>query len=153
MKYKLINLPVGERGLPYITNITPAFLNRTNALETGYNAEADPQWVFNDHYINPDTPGVFNGEKYSFLVLNQNVVDIGMGQGENVNFDVGAVYGEETGRLTKKIVSRDATIRTQSITAAMGYRETSIIITGQQSGAVYVLPVRVNYVDLSYDVD
>ena len=155
MKYKLINLPVGERGLPYIENITPTYLNRTNALETGYNPESDPQWTFNDHYINPDTAGsggVFDGEKYSFLVLNQNVVDIGTGQGKNVNFDVGAIYGEETGRLSKKIVSNDVTIRSQAITAAMGYRETSIIITGQQSGAVYVLPVRVNYKDLSYDI-
>jgi len=69
---------------------------------------------------------------------------VGTGQGENVNFNIGAVYNEESGRLSKKVISRTVTLRTQQITFN---RETSIIITGQMSGAIYVLPVLVNYVD------
>ena len=88
----------------------------------------------------------FSAEKYSFLVLNKNVVDIATGQGENVNFDVGAVYNEESGRTSKKVIDNVATIRTGPGTVGTS-RETSIIITGQMSGAVYVLPVKVNYID------
>ena len=79
-------------------------------------------------------------------MLNKNVVDIATGQGENVNFDVGAVYNEESGRTSKKVIDNVATIRTGPGTVGTS-RETSIIITGQMSGAVYVLPVKVNYID------
>ena len=107
----------------------------------------DDGWTLTDVALNPVTvgaSGAFSSENYSFLVLNKNVVDIGTDQGENVNFTVGAIYNEETGRLSKKVISRVATIRTQILTFN---RETSIIITGQMSGAVYVLPVAVNYVN------
>ena len=147
MKYKLFTMPVGTKSLPYISNVTPPTLTGENALKTEYNGENSPPWTFNDHVINPTTvgaDGAFSSEKYSFLVLNKNVVDIGTDQGENVNFTVGAIYNEETGRLSKKVISRVATIRTQILTFN---RETSIIITGQMSGAVYVLPVAVNYVN------
>ena len=147
MKYKLFTMPVGTKSLPYISNVTPPTLTGENALKTEYNGENSPPWTFNDHVINPTTvgaDGAFSSEKYSFLVLNKNVVDIGTDQGENANFNVGAIYNEETGRLSKKVISRVATIRTQTLTFN---RETSIIITGQMSGAVYVLPVAVNYVD------
>ena len=54
--------------------------------------------------------------------------------------------GEESGRTSKKIVGRTAGIKT--LMGDMGTsRETSIIITGQLSGAIYVLPVLVNYVN------
>jgi len=146
MKYKLFTMPVGTKALPYI-NLGVTTLTGENALKTEYNGENSPRWTFNDYVINPTTVGAngaFSSENYSFLVLNKNVVDIGTDQGENVNFTVGAIYNEETGRLSKKVISRVATIRTQILTFN---RETSIIITGQMSGAVYVLPVAVNYVN------
>ena len=157
MKYKLFTMPVGTKALPYISNVTPPTLTGQNALETAYNTEDSPQWKFNDHVINPTTvgaDGAFQGESYSFLVLNKNVIDIRPGvippDGTFDNLpETGAIYTEESGRLSKKILSRVATIGTQPITAAQGYRETSIIITGQMSGAIYVFPVRVNYVDNS----
>jgi hypothetical protein len=74
------------------------------------------------------------------------VVDIGIGQGDAVDYNVGATYSEESGRLVKKVVGRVATITTAIGTPGTS-RETSIIITGQMSGAIYVLPVKVNYVD------
>ena len=145
MKYKLITLPVGTTALPYISNLTP--LINDNALKAEYNANGLPKWTFTDTVLNPSTigaDGLFSAENYSFLVLNKNVVDVGTGQGENVNFNIGAIYNEESGRLSKKVISRTVTLRTQQITFN---RETSIIITGQMSGAIYVLPVLVNYVD------
>ena len=146
MKYKLFTMPVGTKSLPYI-NLGVTTLTGENALKTEYNGGNRSPWTFNDHVINPTTVGAddaFSSEKYSFLVLNKNVVDIGTDQGENANFNVGAIYNEETGRLSKKVISTVATIRTQTLTFN---RETSIIITGQMSGAVYVLPVAVNYVN------
>ena len=147
MKYKLVTIPEGSRAVPYISNVTPPTLTGDNALKTEYNGDNSPPWTYNDHVINPITAGAdgsFSAENYSFLVLNKNVVDVGTGQGENVNFNIGAVYNEETGRLSKKVISKTVTLRTQQITFN---RETSIIITGQMSGAIYVLPVLVNYVD------
>mgnify|MGYP003995672863 FL=1 len=148
MKYKLITLPIGTTALPYISNITPPTgLTGVNALNTEYNGNTIPKWSMSDHVLNPSTVGVdgaFSNEKYSFLVLNKNVIDIGTGQGENVNYDIGAVYNEESGRLSKKVVSRVSTIKSQMLTSN---RETSIIITGQMSGAIYVLPIEVKYVD------
>ena len=147
MKYKLFTMPVGTKALPYISNVTPPSLTGTSALKTEYNGNDNPQWKYNDHVINPITAGAdgsFSAENYSFLVLNKNVVDVGTGQGEDVNFNIGAIYNEESGRLSKKVISKTITLRTQQITFN---RETSIIITGQMSGAIYVFPVRVNYVD------
>jgi len=147
MKYKLFTMPVGTKALPYISNVTPPALTGTSALVTEYNGDTNPQWTYNDHVINPITAGAdgaFSDENYSFLVLNKNVVDVGTGIGGYVNFSIGAVYNEETGRLSKKVISKTVTLRTQQITFN---RETSIIITGQMSGAIYVLPVLVNYVD------
>lgn len=145
MKYKLISIPTGTKALPYISNVTP--LISDNALESQFNESTTPNWTFTDFVLNPATvgaDGAFDGEKYSFLVLNKNVVDVGTGQGEFVNFNVGAVYGEESGRLSKKVVSKVATVKAQQLTQN---RETSIIITGQMSGAVYVVRVQVNYVN------
>ena len=82
------------------------------------------------------------------MVLNTNVVDIATGQGDEVNYNVGAVYNEETGRLSKKVVGEEVSIQTTVRTVGTS-RETSIIITGQMSGAIYVFPVKVNYVDNS----
>jgi hypothetical protein len=148
MKYKLITLPAGTKALPYITNLSP--LNGTNSsLETSYNPTLLPDWSYATSVISPNTngaDGAFSAEDYSFLVLNKNVVDIATGQGDEVNYNVGAIYNEESGRTSKKVVSRVATI--QSGAGAFGTsRETSIIITGQMSGAIYVLPVKVNYID------
>ena len=80
------------------------------------------------------------------------MVDIrpGIGLWDELSSTAGVSYGEESGRTSKKVVSRNATIQTQEVTAAEVYRETSIIITGQKSGAIYVLPVRVEF--KNYDI-
>ena len=149
MKYKLITMPVGTKALPYIDNVTPSSLLGSNALTTAFNSSTTPNWSFESVLIDPETlgsDGTFSAEKYSFLVLNKNVVDIGIAVDNEVNYNMGAVYGEESGRTSKKVVERTATIKTQPGTPGTS-RETSIIITGQQSGAIRVLPVKVNYVD------
>ena len=149
MKYKLFTMPVGTKALPYIANVTPSSLLGDNALVTGYNSETQPNWSVENHVINPTTQGAegaFLGENYSFLVLNKNVIDIGVGQGDDVNYNVGAIYNEESGRLVKKVVGKVATITT-AISTVGTTRETSVIITGQSSGAIFVLPVLVSYVD------
>ena len=149
MKYKLFTMPVGTKALPYIDNITPSSLLGSNALISSYNTSLPNQWSLNDHYINPSTAGADNAfinEDYSFLVLNKNVVNVGIVQNGVPNYDVGAVYNEETGRLSKKVVGEEVAIQTTIGTVGTS-RETSIIITGQMSGAIYVFPVKVNYVD------
>ena len=150
MKYKLITMPVGTKALPYISNVTPSSLLGDNAVTTSFNANTPgQQWSYESVLIDPHTDGAdntFSAEKYSFLVLNKNVVDIGIVVDGSANYSVGAVYGEESGRTSKKVVERVASIITQAGTVGTS-RETSIIITGQMSGAIYVLPVKVNYVD------
>jgi hypothetical protein len=151
MKYKLFTMPVGTKALPYIDNITPSSLLGANALISSYNSSLPIQWSLNDHQINPSTAGADNAflnEDYSFLVLNKNVVDVGIVENGVPNYDIGAVYNEETGRLSKKVVGEEVSIQTTVGTVGTS-RETSIIITGQSSGAIYVFPVKVNYVDNS----
>ena len=149
MKYKLITQPVGTRALPYIENITQAI--NGNKLKSIVN---DDGWTLTDMTLNPTTVGennVYSAEKYSYLVLNNNVIDIRIGAINPTTaptFDslpeTGAVYGEESGRMSKKVVNKITTIRARQMTSD---RETSIIITGQMSGAVYVLRVQVGYED------
>ena len=152
MKYKLFTMDVGTKALPYIGNMTPSSFLGANALTTSQiNNATNPDWSYSEVNLSPNTDGAgqaFSGEDYSFLVLNRNVVDIGIVTDGSVNYNVGAIYDEESGRTSKKVVGREA-----GITTLMGdmntSRETSIIITGQMSGAIYVLPVKVNYTDLS----
>ena len=147
MKYKLINLPIGTLTLPYIENITQIIGD--NKLKSIIN---DDGWIMTDAALNPTTVGAdsaFTSEDYSFLVLNNNVIDIRPGsipaQGTFNDLPAtGAIYGEESGRLSKKIVSKVATIQAKQMTFD---RETSIIVTGQQSGAIYVIRVQVVYLD------
>jgi hypothetical protein len=149
MKYKLINLPIGSKSLPYIENITQIIGD--NKLKSIIN---DDGWTMTDAALNPITVGadsVFSAENYSFLVLNNNVIDIRVGAINPTTaptFDdlteSGAVYGEETGRTSKKVVGRIATIRARQMTFN---RETSIIVTGQLSGSVYVIRIQVGYDD------
>jgi len=150
MKYKLFTMDVGTKALPYIGNMTPPSFLGANALTTQLTGNStSPTWAYENVQLNPNTLGAeqaFAGEDYSFLVLNKNVVDVGIVTDGSVNYNVGAVYGEETGRTSKKVVGREAGIIT--LMGDMGTsRETSIIITGQMSGAIYVLPVKVNYVN------
>ena len=150
MKYKLITIPVGSKSLPYISNVTPlSGLLGTNALQTTYNSTLQEPYSLNDHTINPKTEGVdgtFSHEDYSFLVLNKNVVDVGVvGDDGIANYELEGKY-EESGRLSKKVIGKIAQIQTTVGTVGTT-RETSIIITGQMSGAIYVFPVRVDYVD------
>tara|TARA_Y100000034_G_scaffold67412_1_gene81379 strand:+ start:428 stop:1120 length:693 start_codon:yes stop_codon:yes gene_type:complete len=147
MKYKLITLPEGTMALPYIDNVTQVVGG--NKLKSTLN---DSGWLMTDFTLNPATigaDGAFDGEKYSWLLLNNNVVEIRPGSipAEGTFDDLpttGAIYGEESGRLSKKIVSKVATIRAKQM---IFDRETSIIVTGQQSGAIYVIRVQVAYQD------
>ena len=152
MKYKLISMPIGAKTLPFITLTAPAsgYVGDA-ALKMNFNDEnsANP-WIPSIVTVNPSTEGgsdAFAEENYSFLVLNKFVVDIGVAIDDGtIDYNVGVVYGEESGRTSKKIVGRTAGIKT--LMGDMGTsRETSIIITGQLSGAIYVLPVLVNYVN------
>ena len=150
MKYKLFTMDVGTKALPYISAMDPSSYLGDNALTTSMEGDKNnPDWSYSEVNLSPTTNGAgqaFSGEDYSFLVLNRNVVDIGIVTDGTVDYNVGAIYNEESGRLSKKVVGREA-----GITTLMGdmdtSRETSIIITGQMSGAIYVFPVRVDYVD------
>jgi hypothetical protein len=145
MKYKLITLPEGTLSLPYISNMSQLTLE--HKLRSVYNDEG---WQMTDFTFNPSTIGAegsFSGEKYSWLVLNSNVIDIKAGAiPENSSFSsmpvTGVTYGEESGRLSKKVVGQKATVQAKQMTFN---RETSIIVTGQRSGAVYVIRVQVGY--------
>ena len=149
MKYKLISLPVGTKALPYIENITQIIGD--NKLKT---ILTDDGWTMTDAALNPTTVGsdnVFSAENYSFLVLNNNVIDIRVGAINPTTaptFDdlteSGVVYGEESGRTSKKVVGKIVTIRAREMTFD---RETSIIVTGQLSGSVYVIRIQVGYDD------
>ena len=145
MKYKLITLPEGTLSLPYITNVNQLIQNsELKSIMT------DSGWVMTDSTFNPITVGAegnFTGEKYSWLVLNSNVIDIKAGAiPTDSDFarmpDTGVTYGEETGRLSKKIISTVASVQAKQM---IFDRETSIIVTGQRSGAVYVIRVQVGY--------
>ena len=145
MKYKLITLPEGTLSLPYITNVNQLIQNsELKSIMT------DSGWVMTDSTFNPITVGAegnFTGEKYSWLVLNSNVIDIKAGAiPTDSDFasmpDTGVSYGEETGRLSKKIISTVASVQAKQM---IFDRETSIIVTGQRSGAVYVIRVQVGY--------
>ena len=149
MKYKLIDLPIGTKALPYIENITQIICD--NKLKSIIN---DDGWVLTDAALNPTTVGAdsaFTNEDYSYLVLNNNVIDIRVGAINPTTAptfndlpETGAVYGEETGRTSKKVLGRVVTIRARQMTSN---RETSIVVTGQMSGAIYVLRVQVGYDD------
>ena len=95
--------------------------------------------MFNNIYFQ-----IFLGE--FFLVLNKFVVDIrpGIGNWDELSSTAGVSYGEESGRTSKKVVGKVVTIRAKQM---IFDRETSIIIRGQESGAIYVLRVQVTYDD------
>ena len=116
MKYKLFTMPVGTKALPYIANVTPPSLLGDNALVTGYNeTETTNPWSVEDHVLNPTTQGAngaFSAEDYSFLVLNKNVIDIGVGQGDNLNFVAGTGMSLSTGKsgTTHTVTSTQSTV-------------------------------------------
>ena len=149
MKYKLINLPIGTLTLPYIENVTQIIGD--SKLKTILTNDG---WTLTDVALNPVTvgaSGAFDNEKYSFLVLNNNVIDIRVGSINPITaptfdrlLETGAIYGEESGRTSKKVVGKVVTIRAKQMVFD---RETSIIIRGQESGAVYVVRVQVTYDD------
>ena len=149
MKYKLINLPIGTLTLPYIENVIQIIGD--SKLKT---ILTDDGWTLTDVALNPVTvgaSGAFDNEKYSFLVLNNNVIDIRVGSINPITaptfdrlLETGAIYGEESGRTSKKVIGKVVTIRAKQM---IFDRETSIIIRGQESGAIYVLRVQVAYDD------
>ena len=150
MKYKLVTVPEGSRAIPYISNVTPSEgLVGTNFLS--YEINADNTISQEEHPFTGITTlgaqGAFTDEKYSFLILNRNVVDIGGFVLGVPDYTMGSVIGDETtGRLSKRLIGNSVSVKAQPLSSTPGELKTSLIITGQRSGAVYVVPITVKYI-------
>jgi len=142
MKYKLITAPVGSKALAVIKNVTPL------SVEIKYVIDPDSNTVPEDVDITGITTGglqnVYNDENYKFLILNSNIADI-TAIGQEVPPNNGSDV--ETGRLTKQVISREIKITAKPIGPSPGILKTSLIITGQNSGAIFVVPITVTYED------
>jgi hypothetical protein len=56
--------------------------------------------------------------------------------------DVGSIA---TGRLSKRLIGNSVSVKAQPLGSDPGTLNTSLIITGQRSGAVFVVPITVKY--------
>ncbi|MAG27791.1 hypothetical protein CMI47_19860 [Candidatus Pacearchaeota archaeon] len=144
MKYKLITAPVGSKALPVIKNVTPL------SVELLYTIDAEG----NSHPEDQDMTGIVTGglqnvyldENYKFLILNSNIANItAIPPGDEVSSSEGSYV--ETGRITKQVISREVKLTSKPIGPNPGILKTSLIITGQNSGAIFVVPITVTYVD------
>ena len=150
MKYKLVTIPEGSRAVPYISNVTPSEgLVGDNFLSYETNADGDVSQE--EHKFEGITTlgaqGVFTNEPYGFLILNKNVVDIGgivLGVADyTMGSDVGSIA---TGRLSKRLIGNSVSVKAQPLGSDPGTLNTSLIITGQRSGAIFVVPISVKYI-------
>ena len=150
MKYKLITIPEGSKAGPYISNVTPSEgLVDDNFLS--YNVDVDNNINQEEHSFTGITTlgaqGVFTKENYSFLILNRNVVDIGGLILGVPDYTMGSQIGDEaTGRLSKRLIGKSVSVKAQPLAPSPGILKTSLIITGQSSGAIFVVPITVKYV-------
>ena len=150
MKYKLITIPEGSRAVPYISNVTPSEgLVGDNFLS--YQTDVDGLIQQEEHPFTGITTlgaqGVFTNEKYGFLILNRNVVDIGGLVLGVPDYTMGSELGDETtGRLSKRLIGTSVSVKAQPLSPTPGELKTSLIITGQSSGAIFVVPITVKYV-------
>ena len=149
MKYKLITIPDGSKALPYISGVTPSEgLVGDNYLS--YKIDADSIPNAEEHAFTGITTlgslGAFSEEKYSFTILNRNVVDLGGIFLGKADYTMGSPSDELTGRLSKKIVGvKEVSVKAQPLGPTPGVLKTSMIITGQRSGAIFVVPIAVKY--------
>ena len=136
MKYKLITAPVGSKALPVISNVTVSV-----TLEYILTADGSEERQTHD-FTDIKTLGlrdVYADENYRFLILNSNVVDI-----EVIGSAVLPKPGTDlTGRITTQVIGREAKITAGKIGPIPGTLKTSLIITGQSSGAIFVVPITV----------
>ena len=142
MKYKLITAPVGSKALPVIKNVTPLSVEIKYIIDPDGNSIAE----FQD-FTGIETGGlqnVYNDENYKFLILNSNIVNI-TPIGDVVSSSDGSYV--ETGRITKQVISKEVKVTAKPIGPNPGTLKTSLIITGQNSGAIFVVPITVTYDD------
>ena len=142
MKYKLITAPVGSKALAVIKNVTPL------SVELIFEVNADSGNYAEDQLITGIETGglqdVYLDENYKFLILNSNIADIeAEPPGSEISVDDGSYT--ETGRLTKQVISREIKVTAKPIGPTPGILKTSLIITGQDSGAIFVVPITVTY--------
>ena len=142
MKYKLITATVGSKALAAIKNVTPLSVELLYTINADGNATPDDVSITG---IRTDgLQDVYLDENYKFLILNSNIADITAIGAEISNNDGSDT---ETGRLTKQVISREIKITAKPIGPNPGILKTSLIITGQNSGAIFVVPITVTYED------
>ena len=142
MKYKLITAPVGSKALAAIKNVTPPIVVLKYILDPDGNGDTEFQDITG--ITTGGLQNVYNDENYKFLILNSNIADITAIGAEISNNDGSDT---ETGRLTKQVISREIKITANPIGPNPGILKTSLIITGQNSGAIFVVPITVTYKD------
>ena len=142
MKYKLITAPVGSKALAVIKNVTPLSVELLYTIDA--DGSANPEDVDMTGITTGGLQNVYNDENYKFLILNSNIADI-TAIGQEVSSNNGSDV--ETGRLTKQVISREIKITANPIGPNPGILKTSLIITGQNSGAIFVVPITVTYID------
>ena len=142
MKYKLITAPVGSKALAVIKNVTPLSVEIKYVIDPDSNTE--PEDVDITGITTGGLQNVYNDENYKFLILNSNIADI-TAIGQEVSSSEGSYV--ETGRITKQVICREIKITAKPIGPSPGILKTSLIITGQNSGAIFVVPITVTYED------
>ncbi len=142
MKYKLITAPVGSKALAAIKNVTPLSVEIKYVIDPDSNTE--PEDVDITGITTGGLQNVYNDENYKFLILNSNIADI-TAIGQEVSSSEGSYV--ETGRITKQVICREIKITAKPIGPNPGILKTSLIITGQNSGAIFVVPITVTYED------
>jgi len=142
MKYKLITAPVGSKALAVIKNVTPLSVEIKYVIDPDSNTE--PEDVDITGITTGGLQNVYNDENYKFLILNSNIADI-TAIGQEVSSSEGSYV--ETGRITKQVICREIKITAKPIGPNPGILKTSLIITGQNSGAIFVVPITVTYED------
>ena len=142
MKYKLITAPVGSKALPTITNVGTENIQLKSILNAeGILNQTDVQLT------GIETTGLQNvylTEKYKFLVLNSNIATIEI-IGDDATPD--DTVNIQTGRLSKQVIGREVKVIAKPIGPNPGTLKTSLIIIGQNSGAIFVIPITVTYED------
>ncbi len=142
MKYKLITAPVGSKAFPVITNVGTENIQLKSILTAeGILSQTDVQLT------GIETAGLQNvylTEKYKFLVLNSNIATIEI-IGDAATPD--DTVNIQTGRLSKQVIGREVKVIAKPIGPNPGTLKTSLIIIGQNSGAIFVIPITVTYED------
>tara|TARA_Y100000310_G_scaffold229031_1_gene231402 strand:- start:57 stop:728 length:672 start_codon:yes stop_codon:yes gene_type:complete len=143
MKYKLITAPVGSKALAVIKNVTPLSVELLYTIDA--DGSANPEDVDMTGITTGGLQNVYNDENYKFLILNSNIANItAIPPGDEVSSSEGSYV--ETGRITKQVISREIKVTAKPIGPNPGELKTSLIITGQKSGAIFVVPITVTFI-------